>query len=98
MSLQDERSTSLLPDGFNTDKLISVVYFRKGEVFTHSTAALKIMKELNFALKILSNLAMVIPVKIRDCIYNFIGNRRYTWFGKSENCPIPSPELRKQFI
>lgn len=98
MPLQDARVAELLPKNINQEELVSVIYYNQGEVFTHSTAALKISAELNLLFKILSKIGFWIPKKIRDAIYNYIGKRRYSWFGKKENCPIPSPELRKQFL
>ena len=31
-------------------------------------------------------------------IYDFIARNRYRWFGKSDQCMIPSPELRARFL
>ena len=96
--LQDERAKTLLPDDIRLGELASVIYYRQGEIFTHSTAALKICSELNLFYRILSNLLLLIPKRLRDGIYNFIGKRRYKWFGKKDDCPIPPPDLRKQFL
>ncbi len=98
MPLQDERAIKLLPQHINPKLLESVVYYRAGETFTSSTAALKIAADLNLPFKIISKLGMLIPKRIRDAMYNFIGKRRYRLFGKKENCPIPSPKLRQQFL
>ena len=98
MPLQDERMKKFLPTELAEKEMESVIYYRKGEVFTLSTAALQIGAELNFFWRTLSKLGFVIPKKIRDNIYKFIGERRYSWFGKKEECPLPSPELRKQFL
>ncbi len=98
MPLQDERCANLLPSEIKQGELVSVVYYRQGEIFTRSTAALMICKELNLFYKILSNVFMLVPEKLRDRIYDFVGKRRYKWFGKKAECPIPSPALRKQFL
>lgn len=98
LPLQDKRTATLLPKNLTEKEMETVVYYRAGEVFTHSTAALKIGSELNILSRILSNMGLLIPKKIRDSIYSFIGKRRYTWFGKKENCPLPSTALRKQFL
>ena len=105
MTLQDERVAELLPFKPEPNALDSVIYYRQGEVYTHSTAALKIGRELNLGYKILSNLGLVIPKIIRDSIYNFVGRKRYNWFGKtdtigsySKNCPLPTLEFKKQLL
>lgn len=97
MPLQDERVKQLVPQ-LKTQDMQSVVYYQSGNVFTHSTAALKILGELNVGYQILSKIGMIIPQKFRDMIYNFVGKRRYQWFGQKETCPIPSPDLKKQFL
>ena len=96
--LQDERTKELLPKELELESLSSVVFYDAGTVYTHSTAALKILAELNRINKIASIIGLLIPKIIRDRIYNFIARNRYNWFGKTENCPIPSPELRKRFL
>ena len=98
MPLQDERMKEFLPEELSSKEMESVIYYKAGEIFTLSTAALMIGSELNFFWRLLSKIGFLVPKGIRDGIYKFIGARRYSWFGKKENCPIPSPELRKQFL
>lgn len=98
LPLQDERAADLLPNGLTPSELKSVVYYNKGTVFTQSTAALKVGKELNFFLRILSNILLIIPKIIRDKVYNFIAKNRYRWFGQYDTCPLPTDSLKKQFL
>ena len=35
-----------------------------------------------------------LPQSWRDAAYDALANRRYRWFGRFDQCPIPSPELR----
>lgn len=76
----------------------SVVYYHpKQAYYIKSDAALYIIKELGlcylplFALKILPN-------SWRDKLYDFIAKNRYHWFGKSENCQLPSAQHKQKFI
>lgn len=39
----------------------------------------------------------ILPKSLRDAIYNWIAKNRYRWFGKKEECWLPTPELRKRF-
>ena len=39
-------------------------------------------------------LARWLPRKIRDAAYDAFASRRYRWFGRFDECPLPSPELR----
>lgn len=98
LPLQDERAADLLPNELTPSELKSVVYYNNGTVFTQSTAALKVGKELNFFLSIISNILLIIPKIIRDKVYNFIAKNRYKWFGKYDACPLPSEAMKKQFL
>lgn len=57
-----------------------------------------------FACKYLSNpyrffySFRVIPRFIRDFIYKIIANNRYKWFGKDEQCLVPSKQIKEQLI
>lgn len=84
---------------FNVDaiKNDSVFLYQDDRLFTHSTAALKISKNLSGLWPILFVL-IIIPKFIRDFAYNLIAKNRYKWFGKRESCMIPTPELRHKFI
>ena len=35
---------------------------------------------------------------VSDLIYDFIGNRRYRWFGKIDSCWLPTDQLAKRFV
>lgn len=46
----------------------------------------------------LTSLLRVIPVQLRDLVYDFIAHNRYKWFGKYDQCKIPSPEIKARFL
>lgn len=96
--LQDERAQELLPKELSPSELKSVIYYKQGLVFTKSTAALSVGKELNPFFRIASNILLIIPKIIRDKVYNFIAKHRYKWFGKYDACPLPTEDLKKQFL
>ncbi len=75
----------------------SVILIENNNFYTKSTAALKISKKLNNGFSLLY-LFIIIPPFIRDWVYNYIAINRYKWFGKKENCMIPTPELKNRFI
>lgn len=75
----------------------SIVLIENGQVFTRSSAALRICRRLRFPWPLLYSL-VVVPRPLRDAIYGFIAARRYRWFGRTESCPIPTPGQRARFI
>jgi len=39
-----------------------------------------------------------VPKFIRDAVYNLIAKNRYKWFGKKEECWLPTPDLKARFL
>ena len=97
-SLQSDVGQKLLKkynlplENFNSFTLI-----QNNEVYTQSTAALKVAKQLKSGIKFIY-IFIIIPPFIRNAIYNWIAKNRYKWFGKKEVCLIPTPELKARFL
>lgn len=98
-SLQSEIGKKLLAErGLNPDQLESIILIEPGVAYyKKSTAALEISRDLSGGYSFLK-IFLGIPDFIRDGIYDFIGNHRYKWFGKKEQCMIPTPELKAKFL
>ena len=75
----------------------SLVFFEEEGFSVSSNAALRIFSNLDGWERHLQLLA-VVPRPIRDAVYHFIAKYRYKWFGRSEQCMIPTPELRERFL
>lgn len=78
------------------DSLNSFILLEDNQIYTHSTGALKVAKQLSGAWPMLYAF-IIIPPFIRNAVYQFIAKNRYKWFGKKETCAIPSPELKALF-
>jgi predicted DCC family thiol-disulfide oxidoreductase YuxK len=90
----------VIQDKLNIDKksLDSIIlYIPNDRYYVRSTAALKIMNDFSGIWK-LTQIFYAIPLFIRDYIYNTVAKNRYNWFGKKENCRIPTPKLKKKFL
>ncbi len=98
-SLQSEVGKKLISErGMDPEEMDSMVLIEPGVAYyKKSTAALEISKELSGGYSLLSNFSFL-PEGFRDSIYNVIARNRYKWFGKKEECMIPSPELRSKFL
>ena len=79
------------------NKFDSFVLIGKENVFTKSTAALEISKNLSGPIKLLYPL-IFLPKIIRDFIYDLVAKNRYKIFGKSEVCRIPTEEEKAKFL
>jgi predicted DCC family thiol-disulfide oxidoreductase YuxK len=97
--LQGETAKMVLPQALiSSDKdLTTLVVLVDGEIYTQSTAALKIAWHMPWPSKGLY-LFNLIPRVLRDPVYRFISRNRYKWFGKYESCLMPTENLRKRFL
>lgn len=77
--------------------LESIIYFEEGIYYQKSEAALRIARHLDGIYKWIS-IGKIFPISLRDFIYGYIARNRYRWFGKSESCRMPTPELKERFL
>ena len=70
----------------------SVIVRKNEKIFSKSNAAFVVLRELRSPLRYLFYL---VPTFFADFIYDFIAKRRYSWFGKKEECifPINNPKF-----
>lgn len=78
-----------LPDSF--------VLVEDGRVHLRSTAALRVARGLRFPWPLLGVL-LVVPRFLRDPLYDFVARNRYRWFGKRDECMVPTAELQARFL
>ncbi|HMJ67258.1 MAG TPA: thiol-disulfide oxidoreductase DCC family protein [Cyclobacteriaceae bacterium] len=83
--------------GFNKEQLLSVVLLLNGKAHDKSRAALEIARRLT-GLWPLMYVFIVVPPFIRDFIYDWISSNRYKWFGRRDECMIPTPDLKSRFM
>ena len=97
-ALQSEAARPLLERcGFRPGLLDNIVLVEDGVCYKRSTAALRILRRLSGLWPLLYALILV-PRPIRDAGYDWFARRRYGWFGKRDECRVPSPELRDRFL
>jgi len=97
-SLQSELGRRLLKEGaMPEDALETFVMVDNGKYYTKSTAALRIGRKLGWPWSV-AYPAIVVPRFVRDRVYRFVARRRYRWFGRSESCLLPTPEMRSRFL
>lgn len=77
--------------------LQSFIFIENNKLYKRSTAALRVCRHLR-GLWPLMYAFIIVPVFIRDGIYNWIAANRYKWFGKKEVCMIPSADIRQRFL
>ena len=70
----------------------SVIVRKNKKFFSKSYAAFVVLRELRSPWRYLFYL---VPTFFADFVYDFIAKRRYSWFGKKEECifPIDNPKF-----
>jgi predicted DCC family thiol-disulfide oxidoreductase YuxK len=97
-SLQSNAGQQLLKKfNLSSDNFNSFVLLQNDAVYTQSTAALKVAKQLKSGWKLLYGF-IIVPPFMRNAVYKWISNNRYKWFGKLNECMIPTPDLQSRFI
>jgi predicted DCC family thiol-disulfide oxidoreductase YuxK len=96
--LQSDAGQALLKR-YHLPKTISnsFVLIQNNIAYSKSTAALKVAKQLNGAIKILY-IFIIFPTFIRNWVYDLIAKNRYKWFGKQAHCIMPTAELQNRFL
>jgi predicted DCC family thiol-disulfide oxidoreductase YuxK len=83
--------------GLSLDRIDTILLVENGKIYQKSTAALRIARHLNVLWSIMY-IFIIVPVFIRDGIYDFIAKNRYRWFGKQDSCWMPTPDLKSLFL
>ena len=97
-TLQSDVSQKLLAtDHLPANDLRSFVFIENNKIYTRSTAALRVCRYLNGLWPLMYGF-IIVPKFIRDGIYNWISKNRYQWFGKKEECMIPTSGIRARFL
>jgi predicted DCC family thiol-disulfide oxidoreductase YuxK len=56
-----------------------------------------VCKQLSGAWKILYGF-IIVPRFLRDAVYNFVAKNRYRFFGKKDECMMPTQDLLDRFL
>ena len=98
-ALQSEVGEKLISErGIDTSNVDSIILIEPGVAYyTKAEAALEIGTELK-GYRTLSKFLGLIPNGLSNIVYDFVAKNRYKWYGKKDNCMIPTPELQAKFL
>jgi predicted DCC family thiol-disulfide oxidoreductase YuxK len=97
-SLQSNAGQALLAKfSLPQQEFHSFVYVKGDQFYQRSGAVLRVLKDMGGIWK-LAAVLLLLPTPLRDFIYNIIAKNRYRWFGKKNECMLPTPELKKRFL
>lgn len=82
------RETGIIPD--------SLILYYEGQFYLKSSAVLQIAKLIGT--KWFYNLGFLMPLFMCDALYDLVARNRYKWFGKMDECMLPTPSLAERFV
>ena len=84
--------------GVDISKIDSIILYEPGiAYFYKAQAAIRIANELGGVYHFLS-LFSILPNSILNFGYDYIAKNRYKWYGKKEQCLIPTTEQKAKFL
>ncbi len=97
-SLQSDASKKLLLHlNYKIRQMNSILLVENGQIHEKSEAVLKISARLRFPWNLLQ-VFRIVPVALRDRIYDFVAKNRYRWFGKKDKCVFRINTYENRFI
>lgn len=75
----------------------SILFFDGKILYKKSTAVLKLSRLLGGWHQLLL-LGYILPRFFRDWLYNIVAKNRYRWFGKKDQCMLPSKGFENRFL
>lgn len=97
--LQSEIGKKLTQErGIDIEKVDSIVLIEPGiAYYIKSSAALKIANHFGGIWRLFYILKWL-PEGFRNRIYDYVAANRYKWFGKKDQCMIPTLDLKSKFL
>ena len=93
---ETEVAKSILPDELRYEPQ-TIVFYQDGKSLFKSKAVFKIVSNLRFPWPVFG-VVSILPSSLTDIVYNWLAHHRLAWFGRSENCFIPTPEQKSRFF
>jgi len=85
------------PDALTSFYVLANYRTGHAQMFSRSGAVLFVAGQLGWPWQI-AVLGRILPVTIRDWLYDVVARNRYRMFGRDEQCLTPRPEFRGRFI
>lgn len=99
VALQSELGQQIIKHiGIDTTKTDSIILYEPGKAYYYKAqAALKIASALGGIYAAIGALS-IIPAALSNKIYDYVARNRYKWYGKKDNCMIPTPAMKAKFL
>jgi predicted DCC family thiol-disulfide oxidoreductase YuxK len=82
--------------GFDPQDAKTFVLIADGKAYVKSDAAIRVVGYFRGSWRLLAAVR-ILPRVVRDWLYDRVASNRYQWFGRTEQCMLPTPQLRQRF-
>lgn len=84
--------------GLPVDRFESMVVIEQGHAFVKSIAALHLARHLRQPWRLLGALTRILPLPLRDWLYDKVAENRYALFGRYDACMVPDSGTADRFV
>ena len=85
-------------DPVDDDRLSTILLFDGRRVYRRSEAVLRVFLILPGWPRAFGRIGFLFPRRVRNMAYAIVARHRYAWFGKRNNCRLPTPQERDRFL
>ena len=99
VALQSELGQEIINHiGIDTTQTDSIILWQPGKAYYYKAeAAIKIASALGGIYKLM-NIFSILPKSLNNNVYDYVAKNRYKWYGKKDECMIPTPEMKAKFL
>jgi predicted DCC family thiol-disulfide oxidoreductase YuxK len=83
--------------GLNPKDFESNILISDGVAWLKSESSIRMAEGLGFPWK-LAAWARVLPLRVRDALYEWVAFNRFNWFGRRPTCYLPSASFQDRFL
>lgn len=83
--------------GMDPEDPLSWLFLDQGRATSSLDAVMGVGRRLGGVWHVLRLLQMI-PRGLRDGLYRLVARNRYRWFGRTDICAMPDPEVRKRLM
>lgn len=84
--------------GLPTTQFDTMVYIEHGQAYFKTRAFFNIVSHFNMTWSAFAKVSQLMPLVIRDWLYDRIAQNRYRLFGQRNVCLMPTPQLTNRFL
>jgi predicted DCC family thiol-disulfide oxidoreductase YuxK len=96
-ALQTRKGRQLLQQFNLPTALLTVIVIEDGVAYQRSTAALRVLRTLSSPWHLLYWF-IIVPRFLRDFVYGLVAASRYSVFGQTDACKMPTKAVKERFL